>query len=695
MKKALIFGLGALLSQEAVAARSAVPLRPLRAVMKSVPAQSGTVSMNVAPQVVHTRLFRQPLTLLGQTGSSEVSIYVDPLSERRSAPHLVLPWDVSAIVDLSLSTLTVELDDVPLLSSTLQKLQSGRPLDLSLSGVSGGFHVVRVRTRLLTSTDPCRSLYDRELWLRLSPDSELTYLHAANQKKGSEHVGGILTDWQAKGGVVYVMPLAQLDRGTVGAYLQATRWLLRSGLRAEWTSNQAESDALILRIGDHEPGTGTPWESAVLGSLTRQGTQLVAAARSGDDLGHLFGELLFPGTLAQCHERLCLLGRAAPPADPPPDRTVDATASGDRIVTLAQKGHPRGYSARGGGWHLLRLNWERPSSFALTGVPELRLFVQSAALAGLDRNASSLNVRVEDRPIASYSPAMLAQEAMPLRIKLPPELWEQRSWNVEIDMNLRSIQTGPCQASVDSTLWLTLGAESGIYAQHKERRYPGTLAAVAELSQTVPTQLVFSRTLTWPAVASLSAVLASLVHSPDWQVVSSQAECGQLCVLAQVGAIPETSPLALLAVGSELHWADRHGTFHLPLLPASEGVLLDVPQPSVHSADLRHGELLWVHFPLDYSPKKLPATIDLASLPYRHALWSVQRWLPLGERSLGVTPPDEEDAAQLAPAATGKPQFHIPRQALDALWLLCSAGIVYLAIRIARRRRKPSTVMNF
>lgn len=650
-----------------------------------------------APQMVHTPIYRQSVTLLGQTSSSEAVVFVDPISDRKSAPHLRLQWDVSSIVDLSLSTLMLEVDNDPIFSSTLQTLPANRTLDLSLSGVSGGFHVIRVRARLLTAGDPCLSLYDRELWLRLSKESELSYLRIPSEQK-DEHVFGMLNAWQSARSPVNIKPSLPLQRSTLGAYIQAARWLQRNGLRSDSTEEGSSKSTLVLRTASSGPDTAIPWEPALLGSLERRGSQLVATARNGDDLAALFLLLQHSDSLSTCTERLCMFARHGlsqpkEAAKPSSSRTESPPGA---VVTLADQGLPQGFGAKGGGWHQLRIHWDRPDSVLLSGEPELRLFVQSAALAALDQNASTLSVKMGDRPLASFSPGLLQSDRMPLRIKIPKELWDQSPWNFSIDTNLRTVPQKHCQSSDESTLWLTLGAQSGVYADIQKRIYPGTLTAVAELSKTEPVQIVFSKTLTWPAVAALAAVLGKLDDHAPWQIVESQTECAMLCIVPQVGALPDTSPLALLAIHGDLHWIDRHDSFFLPLLPAQGSLFLDIPNIHPASAALHKGELLWIHFPLDYSHAHVPDSPDLASLPFGHLLWSQNRWLKLGSPSAGIVvekPRDPQHAQADSVSTFG--QRRIPTEAVDAIWLLGSVGVICLAARLAKRRRKPSTVMNF
>ena len=74
-------------------------------------------------ELVHTTLFSAPVALVGQSGSTELAIVLPPPQAQRPPPRLVLHWAASAIVDAQLSTLSVELDDVPV--STIRLVQGG------------------------------------------------------------------------------------------------------------------------------------------------------------------------------------------------------------------------------------------------------------------------------------------------------------------------------------------------------------------------------------------------------------------------------------------------------------------------------------------------------------------------------------------------------------------------------------------
>ena len=253
-------------------------------------------------------------------------------------------------------------------------------------------------------------------------------------------------------------------------------------------------------------------------------------------------------------------------------------------------GRPRtatGFGAREAGISS-RIHWDRPDSVLLSGEPELRLFVQSAALATLDQNASTLSVKMGDRPRA-FSPGLLRSDRMPLRIKIPKELWDQSPWNFSIDTNLRTVPQKHCQSSDESTLWLTLGTKRSLCG-HSKRIYPGTLTAVAELSKTEPVQIVFSKTLTWPAVAALAAVLASSTIMRPGRLSNPKQSAPCCASFRKLVHYPiHHRWLCLRYMGSALDRSSRL-LFFTTSASARES-LLDIPNIHPASAALHKGEL--------------------------------------------------------------------------------------------------------
>lgn len=648
---------------------------------------------------VHTEILRSAISLRGSRGSSEISIYLDPWQQRRSAPILRLLWDVSGIVDLSLSTLTVELDDAPMATLPLRAMQSGRTLEVSLSGVSGGFHRLIIRTRLLTGPDPCQLPYDRELWLRLLPTSAISYKRLPPQPRPGT-VAGVLADWQALGTSVAVRPELPVDRGGAAAYLLIDRWLRQHDLHPTLATDEKSAAQVRLQVRPSLAPGGGPGAQTILARLERHGADLSITARSSADLETLAYKLLTPGPLTYCLGADCFIPRTSPPtpsvlsgvADPP----VPTRPDPEDFLSLAQHGYPRGFTARGAGFHLLRLHFPRPPRWQLGDAPQLSLQVAAATTPLLDRTASSVSIRIGDRPVASYSPASLQGSQDKLLVKLPPETREQSGWDVEVEVHLRSERSTRCAADDDTALWLTISPGSGLAVPHEVRSIAGTLASLLELSREQSAEIVYSPTLNWPAVAALAAVLSPLARAHPLAVVKQQVECRSLCILPQLGALPPSSSLTLVNVLGDLHWLDKEGLAQLPLLPARSGVLLELSPPAAASDPAASLQRLAVQLPPGFVYDPAMASPDFDALLVRQALWSAGRWLSWGAvvKHSGLVPQMPGPAAPSAAAVARIERRGLPRWLIDGFWLLGTASVLFLAARAASRRRKPSPSMH-
>lgn len=671
--------------------------RPARGSPSATESERGRGAARVRPAIegVHTEILRSAISLRGSRGSSEISIYLDPWQQRRSAPILRLLWDVSGIVDLSLSTLSVELDDVPFATLPLRAMQSGRTLEVSLSGVSGGFHRLIIRTRLLTGPDPCQSPYDRELWLRLLPTSAISYKRLLLQPRPGT-VAGLLADWRALGSSVALRPELPVDRGSAAAYLLLDRWLRQHDLHPTLATDEKSAAQIRLQTQPGLAPASGPGAQAILARLERHGAELLITARNSADLESLAYKLLTPGPLAYCPGADCFIPRTSQPSpavlldSPAPNRPESAD-----FLSLAQHGYPRGFTARGAGFHLLRLHFPRPPRWQLGDAPQLSLQVAAATTPLLDRAGSSLSIRIGDRPLASYSPASLPGSQDKLLVTLPPETWEQSGWDIEVEVYLRGGRNTRCAADDDAALWLTISPGSGLAVPHQVRAVPGTLASLLDLSREQSAEIVYSPTLTWPGVAALAAVLSPLARAHPFHLVSKQGECRSLCILPQLGALPPSSALSLVTLSGDLYWLDKDGLAQLPLLPARSGVLLELPPPAA-SSDLNSTlPRLAVQLPPGFVYDPTMASPDFDALPVRHALWSAGGWLALGAATpsgpalpvLGPPAPSPATVSRLE-------RRGLPRWLIDGLWLLGTASVLFFAARTASRRRKPSPSMH-
>lgn len=642
---------------------------------------------------VQTRLLRTGAVLVGQSSSTELVISIDPPEQRHSQPQLTLQWEVSAIVDAATSTLTVELDDAPISTVTVGKRPQERTLELPLPEVSGGFHVVRIRTRLFTGPDPCHSPYDRESWLRILPTSELTYQRLLRpETKGT--IAGLAAHWRQLDGAVAVLPPPELDGGSACAYLNADALLRGLGLRPSLRREDQDGAAVVMRTDATAEQPEALRQPAVLGMLRRVGSRLEVIARDSQDLGAALQRLVQTQLLARCEQSVCLIARTT--EDPSGLGSPKAPSSPSATVArIGELGHPHGWTARGPGWHVLHLSWQRPPTWIIEDAPEIELYVSASAGAELDRLASSLTVRMGDRPLASFSPASITEQQPKISVKLPRDLWEQPTWSIDIEVTLRGHHTEHCQGGDDEAMWLTLGSETGISVQRSEQKYPGTLAGLPDAAHPRSPMAVISRDLTWPVVAALAAVAAPLAGGRPWLVTESVAGCRGLCMIPQLGALPESEPLALIPIGSELHWFDKAGTLALPLLSARSGIYLHLlsAAPGQGSAS----ELVSVHFPAAYELDPALESPSYALLPVERALFAAGGWLALGRQTSpgAVVEVKAPKPAAAAPGARPARAAAPSKRWLDGAWLVGSLLVILLMLRLAKRKRKAGSALNF
>ena len=180
-------------------------------------------------ETVHVPLIRQAQALVGLHSTTDVVIELPARSEGDSPAQLSLVWEVSEVVSQRRSTLSVELDDAPIFSARLAEYGETRSVQIALPGAAAGFHVLRLRARLLSEDDPCHSPYDRELWLRILPESGVGYrrLKVSPQGEASPHSLPVAAQPERGG----PDPAEPARPGSLAAYLHADRLLSSAGLR--------------------------------------------------------------------------------------------------------------------------------------------------------------------------------------------------------------------------------------------------------------------------------------------------------------------------------------------------------------------------------------------------------------------------------------------------------------------------------
>ncbi len=650
-------------------------------------------------ETVHVPLIRQAQALVGLHSTTDVVIELPAHSEGDSPAQLSLVWEVSGVVSQRRSTLSVELDDAPIFSARLAEYGETRSVQIALPGAAAGFHVLRLRARLLSEDDPCHSPYDRELWLRILPESGVGYrrLKIPPQEGG---IAALFAEWQRSQPEVALIPPSLLDPGSLAAYLHADRLLSSAGLRVTRRARLTEGPSLQLWVAPSPSPRAAP-APPLLGVVQRHGPTLLVLCENTRDLATLLSELVRHSLLSRCPERECLIPRSPQRAeradaqaagDSQTAASAGEAASGSVVSRLAQHGFPQGYTARGPGWHGLRWSFQRPAHWEVLADPEVQLHITASTGHELDRLASALTLRLGDRPLLSVSPADLGTQPSVLRVPIPPELWQKDSWSFTVEVVLRSTQTDRCRAADDPTLWLTLSAESGVFVRKRDRSQAGTLAGLLRRDAALPAHVLFHPSLRWSSAASLAAILRPLPALNSLGVVSRSSDCGGLCVAAQ--ELPEAPrfPLALLPIAGESHWYDRTGALQLPLIPAKDSVYLHYTGPATPPGPPGPAtEVLHVLFPPHYAGDSRLGSPDYGAFGAQQALYTGGAWLSLAPPARLAERIPRSPQPQ-APAGSKSPRLRsLIDLGLSALSLLLLVSLIAgLTIAIRRSRRKAA-----
>lgn len=657
------------------------------------------VCANVAgTEIVQVPLMRADTTLLGGSSSAEFAIALDHPAHRRSDPKLTLHWEISAVVERA--TLTIEVDDRPISSTALSVTKAAGRITASLGRFGAGFHVVRVRARLQSGPDPCRSIYDRELWLRILSASELRWSRTTSDSRPAT-IQGLLASWSVAGLEVAIVPPRKLGPDSAAAYLEADALARSLGLQpilgrssekqSAIKQSAIKQPAIILQSDASSADESALAQPAVLGLVRAGRASLQIAARSAAEVTSTLHALRNPTIRARCQEAVCLIPR---PELHLPSIPQDAALSGAQnalpaglVASLSAAGYPRGFTAHGEGSHLLRLVWQRPIGWSIETSPELDLEIQLSTSPDLDRAASSLTVRMGDRPLLSWSPAQALDGPMRVKARIPRELWTQEAWSFELDISLRTIDAARCRAD-SGTLWLSLSSDSGLVVPRRESRSADSLARFQELARAHQPVLVMPPELTWSALEALAVVVTRLAAERPWTWVSSLAECGELCIVPHLGEAAEDAELQLISVGGALRWFDRSGALALPLLPARSGIWV-----RRHAGAAGACEQLEVTLPAGFASEgKLPP-LDYERHQSAQALLSDGAWLALGSTPrAAVSAPAKtaQQAASASGAAKVDSRTQIRSRWMDAGWLTLGTLFAAGSLWLTRRRRAPA-----
>lgn len=484
-----------------------------------------------ARESIRTALLSESLTLRGSESSADLIVNLPDPSERASAVELELPISVSDNV-LATSTLTLELQDQPLQSVFVRRLPTQGAWRIPLPELPAGYFALRLRTRLLTAGDPCHDAQHQPPTLTLHASAGLVYALRL-RPPAPLAVAALLTQWREQRPRVRLPRSAEIDRGEAPAWLAADSFLRRLGALPVGGAAPPESTspALLLHAGStaeraidaapaHEPHS----------TAQVDGQWLHVTAPDSQALQHALYALANPQLAGRCTESICQLPASTAEASLTPPRATDSPEPDAEVFTLHERGYHSGYVVRGEGEHVLSLPWVRPAWWQVSEWPELDMVLSVSPHPALDARASEVELRFGSRRLEHASLPSPGPEPLRLAARIPPSLWSETEWPLQIRIVLRATPRPDCLVP-QGALWAAIHSRSRLHVPRQEQAYRGSLAGFATLAQRQRPTLLWPGALPAWLLPAIGAAIYPWASSGPLKLVSDRASCAAPCVV--------------------------------------------------------------------------------------------------------------------------------------------------------------------
>ncbi|MBL4689559.1 MAG: cellulose biosynthesis cyclic di-GMP-binding regulatory protein BcsB [Nannocystaceae bacterium] len=650
--------------------------------------------------VLRVPLIPQPVVLRGRNTSSSVPLRAPRRSVAKARSRVSVRWQASELIDLEKSSMTVSIDGRPVRTAWMSDLDnddgpnvSAGDLLANLGAVSPGPHLMTVSAQLVVDADPCLERYAEQAWVTLTTESEVRH-DAALPWISSGDLRELPEDWRRDdtGAVALGVPLS-MTPDTVLAVVEAAQTLQRWGLKPTLQpAKGGAGPAIIIRSVD-QPDAVAPSlleRLAVAPKPTRalvelSGLQVTILARTAADLPRAVTQFASEHTRALCPVgEPCLLSTSVNTgAEEEDDEQQPA-----QVLSLSDIGYAQGWTAEGPGKHELRIVWPRPASWTVEHRPQLRLKARVSQHPQLDREASSVTIRLNGRPLATWHLAE-PQPQFTLAVGIPNDAWADEVWVFDVVTHLRAADDIPCAAIDNDVVWFTLQPDSALFVDRSEALYSG-IAGFYRTSEERRPVLVWTEPRAWQDVVVWSTVLlpfAEQTPQAQWRWADDTRGPATQRITFSSQSVPPGLEIARGWGRSERWWLDTSRTFGTPMLDVEDAVLLS------YGRDDR-GEQLAIVTGLMVESEDLVVP-PYATLVGRHAVWNNEAWASLDtnterQRTQVVrrTTPSDAPADQLAVSERER----VFRR-LNVAWLI-GALVVMSGLLLVLRRRGNSTTRD-
>lgn len=648
--------------------------------------------------VLRVPLIPNPVVLRGRNTSSSVPLQAPRRSVPTAKSRASVRWQASELVDLDKSSMTVSIDGRPVRTAWMSELDradgEGRDDDsgellANLGAIAPGPHLMTVSAQLVVDGDPCLERYAEQAWVTLTTESEVRH-EAAQAWSSSGDLRELPEDWRhdETGAVGLAVPQT-MTPDSVLAIMEAAQVLHRWGLQPTLQIAEGETGpAIIVRSLDQPDAVApalvqrlraAPKPTRALIDLS--GLQVTILARTAADLPRAVTQFASEHTRALCPvgEPCLLSASVGSRAEAKEDDAQPA-----QVLSLTELGYAQGWTAEGPGTHELRIVWPRPASWTVEHRPQLRLNARVSQHPQLNREASSVTIRLNGRPLATWHLAE-PQPEFTLAVGIPNDAWEDEVWVFDVVAHLRAADDVPCAAVDDDVVWFTLQPDSALFVDRSEALYSGIAGFYRDSEQRRPV-LVWTEPRAWQDVLVWSTALlpfADQTPQGRWMWADDTRVPGTMRITFSSQSVPPGLEVARAWGRSEGWWLDTLHTFGVPMMDVDDAVLMS------YGIDDRGQQLSIVAGP-SVEPGDLVVP-PYATLRGRHAVWSNEAWTSLDidtePQRTQVVRRETPSGAPATPLAVSERERVFRR--LNAAWLF-GALVVMSGLLIVLRRRGRS-----
>ncbi|MBL4633939.1 MAG: cellulose biosynthesis cyclic di-GMP-binding regulatory protein BcsB, partial [Kofleriaceae bacterium] len=533
--------------------------------------------------------------------------------------------------------------------------------------------------------DPCLNRFAREAWFRIETKTTIE-LPAKTRKNTETGLRKFPNIWQGNDRLVQIIPPRKISADSVLAVLEASAqlqvWEFTPTL-----DTQAKQIVLMLledASADNELAKKLRDEPELAHAIAGiQARTLTIIARSESGLADAIRQLASASNRALCPKQgACLLTELVGERENEVDDAAESETDPENqaiVLSLKTIGYRHGFVGQGSGTHILRFVWQRPPTWSLTQTPELYLDIRLPQSPLVDQDNTSLSVRVNGQPIATwhvYDDSKKQMEQIALNAKVPMDFASDNALSFEITIRIGLKEDVACEAINDEAVWLVLEGSSHLLVERDETHYQGIAAFYRSTESQRPVLSTKEPITSWIDVLWLGTILHPFVdqtRSQRWRWTVEGDLHARIEIHSRAESVEDVT---------EIWWLASATTEGLPLITLA------------NTTRLSASELDLLKIKLGRLTKTPPESPPYPALVNAEAFWANPNWVGLEGNT------KEKDVRKVRAVESGvresralvKSQEERKLQTINLIWAGL-AGFMLLATAFYWRKR-PTLVAN-